>query len=147
MIKVAVAGAAGRMGKLIVQNVVGDAETQLVQAFDLHETGKDAGEVAGTGKVYVEISHASEMKDKLNADVLIDFTNANAAIENIKTAAEKGIALIVGTTGFTEEQKKEIDRYCRNVPAVVSPNFSIGVNVFWKVIEFATGYLAGYDIE
>jgi len=147
MIKVAVAGAAGRMGKLIVQNSVADNEIQLVQAFDLHEIDKDAGEVAAAGTTGIKITHASEIEDKLDADVLIDFTNADAAVKNIKAACEKGVALVVGTTGFSEEQKKEIEEYCRSVPAVISPNFSIGVNVFWKIIEFATQYLTNYDIE
>lgn len=147
MINVAVAGAAGRMGRLIVQNAITDDEIQLVQAFDLNEIGRDAGEVAAAGKAGVEITHASEMKDKLDADVLIDFTNADAAVENIKTASEKGVALVVGTTGFSEEQKKKIEGYCQKVPAVISPNFSVGVNVFWKIIEFATEFLTNYDIE
>lgn len=147
MIRVAVAGAAGRMGRLVVQNVVNDEETELVQAFDVREVGKDAGELAGVGRIGVEITHASEMEKVLDADVLIDFTVADAAIENIRIASQKGVKLVVGTTGFTDEQKKLIEEYCRNVPAVITPNFSVGVNVFWKLIEFAVRYLSEYDIE
>jgi len=147
MIKVAITGAAGRMGRLIVKNVFEDEELELAQAFDVVEIGKDAGELAGVGKIDVEIENASNIESRLNADVLIDFTNANAAVENIKVASEKNIKLVVGTTGFDEEQRKLIENYCKKVPAVITPNFSIGVNVFWKLLEFAANYLANYDIE
>ncbi len=147
MVRVAVAGAAGRMGRLIVQNVVQDEELELAQAFDLREIGRDAGEVAGVGRVGVSITHASDMENVLDADVLVDFTTAEGAVENIKVASQKGIKLVVGTTGFTEEHWRKIEEYCKNVPAVISPNFSIGVNIFWKLIEFAVQFLKDYDIE
>jgi 4-hydroxy-tetrahydrodipicolinate reductase len=145
--KVAVAGAAGRMGKLIVQNVVADSDTELSQAFDIQKIGEDAGEVAGVGRTGVEIRDALKIGKELEADVLIDFTNADASLENIQAASSNGVAVVVGTTGFSEEQKNEISKLCRSIPAVISPNFSIGVNVFWKIIEFSTRYLADYDIE
>ncbi len=146
MIKVAVTGAAGRMGRLIVKNVVEDEELELVQAFDVIEVGKDAGELAGVGKTGVEITHASELESKLNADVLVDFTTADAAVNNICIAAKKGVKLTVGTTGFTEEHWKKI-RECCTVPAVISPNFSVGVNVFWEVVRRAAELLKNYDME
>jgi|Deesub1362A_J573_1020465.scaffolds.fasta_scaffold00195_4 4-hydroxy-tetrahydrodipicolinate reductase len=145
MIKVAVTGAAGRMGKLIVKNVVEDPELQLIQAFDIHRIGEDAGEVAGTGKAGVEIYHADKLF-KLKADVLVDFTLAEAAVKNIQIASEKGIKLVVGTTGFSEEQWNLIKEKL-SVPAVITPNFSVGVNLFWKLVEFATSHLKDYDIE
>ncbi len=147
MIRVAVAGAAGRMGRLIVQNVVQDEELELAQAFDVREIGRDAGEVAGVGRIGVPITDAREMENVLNADVLVDFTTAEAAVENIGVASRKGVKLVVGTTGFTEEHWKKIEEYCRNVPAVISPNFSVGVNIFWKLIESAVQFLKDYDIE
>ncbi len=147
MIRVAVAGAAGRMGRLIVQNVVQDEELELAQAFDVREIGKDAGEIAGVGRIGVPITDAKEMEKVLNADVLVDFTTAEAAVENIGVASRKGVKLVVGTTGFTEEHWKKIEEYCRNVPAVISPNFSVGVNIFWKLVEFAVQFLKDYDIE
>ncbi|RLI70711.1 4-hydroxy-tetrahydrodipicolinate reductase [Archaeoglobales archaeon] len=147
MVKVAVTGAAGRMGRLIVKNVVEDEELQLAQAFDVVEVGRDVGELAGVGKVGVEIEDAKNLESKLDAGILIDFTNADAAVENIRVAADKKIKLVVGTTGFSEEQRKLIEEYCKKVPAVITPNFSIGVNVFWRLLEFAVNYLANYDIE
>ncbi len=147
MIRVAVAGAAGRMGRLIVQNVVKDEELELVQAFDLREIGKDAGEVAGIGRVGVPITHANDMEKVLDSDVLVDFTTAEGAVENIRVASEKGVKLVVGTTGFTEEHWERIREYCKRVPAVISPNFSVGVNIFWKLIEYAARFLKDYDVE
>nr|WP_236609711.1 4-hydroxy-tetrahydrodipicolinate reductase [Archaeoglobus sulfaticallidus] len=131
------------MGKLLVANTVSDPELKLVQAFDVQRVGEDAGEVAGVGKTGVIIS---DNIDELNADVLIDFTVADSSIKNIKKACEKGVKLVVGTTGFDEEQWHEIESVI-SVPAVISPNFSIGVNIFWKILEFATPYLSSYDIE
>ena len=146
MIKVAVTGAAGRMGRLIVKNVVEDEELELVQAFDVVNVGKDAGELAGVGKIHVPITHASELELKLSSDVLVDFTTAEAAVNNICVAAKKGVKLVVGTTGFTEEHWKKIKDCCR-VPAVISPNFSVGVNVFWEIIRVAAKMLSNYDVE
>jgi len=146
MIRVAVTGAAGRMGRLIVKNVVEDDELELSQAFDVREVGRDAGELAGVGNVGIPITHASELESKLDADVLVDFTAADAAVENICIAARKGVKLVVGTTGFTEEHWKRI-RECCTVPAVISPNFSVGVNVFWELIRKCAELLGSYDLE
>ncbi len=147
MVRVAVAGAAGRMGRLIVKNVVEDEELELAQAFDLREIGKDAGELAGVGRVGVPITDARKMEKVLDADVLVDFTVAEGAVENIRIASEKGVKLVVGTTGFTEEHWRKIEEFCKRVPAVISPNFSVGVNIFWKLVEIAAGFLRDYDIE
>ncbi|MFW5936355.1 MAG: 4-hydroxy-tetrahydrodipicolinate reductase, partial [Candidatus Hadarchaeota archaeon] len=146
MINVAVAGAVGRLGSLIVKNVVENSAIHLVQAFDIQCVGSDAGEEAGAGRTGVKITDASGI-DELDADVLIDFTAPDSAVKNIEVASKKGVPVVVGTTGFSEEQKKQIEEYCQKIPAVVSPNFSVGVNVFWKIIEYATRFLGDYDIE
>jgi len=146
MIKVAVTGAAGRMGKLIVSNVAEKNGLELVQAFDIIETGRDAGEVAGIGNLGVEISSASDI-GKISADVLIDFTNANSVIKNVTTAANKGVAIIIGTTGLNEKQKEEVKKISKIVPVIHSPNFSVGVNVFWKILEYSARFLPNSDIE
>ncbi len=146
MTRVAVAGAAGRMGRLIAKNVVEDGELELAQAFDVREIGKDAGELAGIGRTGVSITHASEMESKLEADVLVDFTVASAAVENAEVASRKGVKFVIGTTGFSKEQRRKLEDCCKKVPAVVSPNFSIGVNVFWKLLERAASLLP-YDVE
>jgi 4-hydroxy-tetrahydrodipicolinate reductase len=149
MIRVAVNGAAGRMGRLIVKNVSEDEELQLVQAFDVARIGEDAGEVAGVGRLNVPIINASEL-GKLDADVVdvvIDFSVPAGTLNVLRAAKEKGVKAVVGTTGFTQEQREEIEEISRDIPVVLSPNFSVGVNVFWKLIERAAELLKGYDVE
>ena len=99
----------------------------------------------------VQVSEATSLKQQLShtkPDVLIDFTASSAAVETVCFAAEMGINLVVGTTGFTGDQlvqmKKAIDGH---VAAVISPNFSVGVNVFWNLLAVAATALKDYDIE
>ncbi|MEM0351070.1 MAG: 4-hydroxy-tetrahydrodipicolinate reductase [Archaeoglobaceae archaeon] len=141
--KLAVAGSAGRMGRLVIKNAIKEGLT-IAQAFDIVEVGKDAGEIAGIGKIGVKIENDIE---NLNADVLIDFTNPEACLRNAKVASRKGVKLVIGTTGFSDSQRKELEEICRKVPSVISPNFSLGVNVFFKIVEFASSFLQDYDVE
>lgn len=155
MINVAVTGAAGRMGSGIIKKISEQDDMQVVAAIEMPNTplaGTDAGEKAGIGPINVEITGSEKLAETLkksNADVLVDFTIANAAVETIKTAAECGVNLIVGTTGFTEEQAKQNSEVINknNVNAVISSNFSIGVNVFFKVLKDLTPILNDFDIE
>jgi 4-hydroxy-tetrahydrodipicolinate reductase len=81
-------------------------------------------------------------------DVVIDFTIANAAVENVKSAARHHAALVVGTTGFSAEQREEMRKAIEgHVPAVISSNFSIGVNIYWELLRSAARLLGEYDIE
>ncbi len=141
--RVAVCGAAGRMGRLVVRKAVENG-LNVVQAFDINEVGKDAGEIAGVGKLGVPVQ---DDVSKLDADVMIDFTVADAAVQNAKIAAEKGIRIVMGTTGFTEEQRSVLEELGKKVPLLLSPNFSLGVNVFFKVVEFAAQFLSEFDVE
>ncbi|MFN3384353.1 MAG: 4-hydroxy-tetrahydrodipicolinate reductase [Archaeoglobaceae archaeon] len=141
--RIAVAGSAGRMGRLIVKHAINEGLT-IAQAFDIVEVGKDAGEVAGIGKIGVKIENDV---GKLNADVLVDFTNPLACLENARVASEKGVKLVIGTTGFSKEQREELEGICSRVPSIVSPNFSVGVNAFFKIVEFAASLLHSYDVE
>ncbi|MCS7143827.1 MAG: 4-hydroxy-tetrahydrodipicolinate reductase [Archaeoglobaceae archaeon] len=141
--KLAIAGSAGRMGKLVVKHAINEG-LKISQAFDVVEIGKDAGEIAGIGKIGVLIENDIT---KLNADILVDFTNPNACLKNARIASEKGVRLVIGTTGFSEEQRRELEQLCKKVPTVISPNFSIGVNAFFKIVEFASTLLQEYDVE
>jgi len=152
MINAAVVGACGRMGSLIIENITNSPDTQLVAAFDIGNIGKDAGEMARVGTLGIEVSDVKDLAIVLNkteADVLIDFTAAGATVVNAPIAAECGVNLIIGTTGLTSEQRTVIDGAIQKnrVSAVIAPNFSVGVNVFFKVIKEAAKYLADYDIE
>ena len=155
MIKVAVTGAAGRMGSGIIRKIMENDDMEVVAAIEMSNTplaGKDAGEQAGIGPIGVEISDSQNLEETLKssgADVLVDFTIAPAAVETIKRTAACGVNLIVGTTGFTEEQSagnaEEVKN--NNIKAVITTNFAIGVNVFWKVLKDLTPILDDFDIE
>lgn len=152
MIKVGVLGASGRMGGLIIQNIAKKENMELSSAFDLVNLGKDAGEVAQAGKLGVPIANIADLGDVLKetkTDVLIDFTVADATATNAPIAASCGVNLVIGTTGLSPEQKKTIEDAIddNNISAVLSPNYSVGVNVFFKIIEEAAKYLADNDIE
>jgi 4-hydroxy-tetrahydrodipicolinate reductase len=152
MINAAVLGACGRMGSLIVENITSSPDMQLVAAFDINNFGKDAGEFAHVGNLGIQISDVRDLEavlKKAHADVLIDFTAAAATAINAPVAASCGVNLIIGTTGLTPQQRAVIEEAIlkNQVRAVISPNYSVGVNVFFKIIREAAKYLADYDIE
>lgn len=141
MIRVVVSGASGRMGQTIGRMVNESPDFELVGGINLKP-----------GKFFnvdiVESKNAESLLVSTRPDVLIDFTIAHAAVENVKVAARNQIALVVGTTGFTSEQRAEMEKAIRgNVPAVISSNFSVGVNIFWQLLRDAGKLLKEYDIE
>ena len=141
MINVAVSGALGRMGTTIGRIVDEAPDMELVGGVDVR---------GGTffGKEVVPAAEIDEFLKEKRPDVLIDFTVAAAAVENIKAAARNGVALVVGTTGFSPGQREAIREAVEgNVPAVISSNFSVGVNIFWKLVREAARELGDYDIE
>ena len=141
-LKVAVAGAKGRTGNQVVRGILENDNMELVAGFDLH----DMGEELTPG---IKVSSPDEMENVLKEvkpHVLVDFTNATAAVGNVKVAARNNVKLVVGTTGFSASQFKELeDAITDCVPAIISPNFSIGVNVFWKLIAEAARQLQAYQ--
>ncbi|NYB52281.1 MAG: 4-hydroxy-tetrahydrodipicolinate reductase [Methanobacteriaceae archaeon] len=155
MIDVAVTGAGGRMGSMIINTILKQDDMQLVAAIEAPNTpleGRDVGEVMGIGPIHVDIVGAEKLRETLDTkkpDVLVDFTIANAAVDTIKTTAESGVNLVVGTTGFTEEQMANNENAIRKnqVRAVISPNMAVGVNVFFKVVEELAGILTDFDVE
>ncbi|MBC7085263.1 MAG: 4-hydroxy-tetrahydrodipicolinate reductase [Methanomethylovorans sp.] len=152
MIRAAVTGASGRMGKLIISNIISLKEMELSAAFDLVNIGQDAGEIAQVGHLGVPISDVKDMEKILKesyTDVLIDFTISDATVVNAPRAASAGVNLVIGTTGFSNEQRKIIEAAINEhgVAGIISPNFSIGVNVFFKIVAEASKYLEDFDIE
>lgn len=141
MVKVAVSGALGRMGTTIGRIVNEAPDMELVGGIDIRE-----GTMFGT-EVVPAAGIDAFLKEK-KPDVLIDFTVAAAAVENVRAAAANNVALIVGTTGFSPEQREVIRGAVEgHVPAVISSNFSVGVNIFWKLVREAARELGDYDIE
>jgi 4-hydroxy-tetrahydrodipicolinate reductase len=141
-INVAVAGVKGRMSGQIVSSILESENMELVAGFDIHGVGEEIAQG-------IEISSPDLMDTVLKAakpNVFVDFTNAAAAVENVKVAARNNLKLVLGTTGFSDEQSKELESAINgNVPAIISPNFSIGVNVFWNVIAAAARHLQAYQ--
>ncbi len=155
MFKVTVTGAAGRMGSKIIKTIQKQDDMIIVAAIESPDTpleGKDIGEVIGIGNIGIKITPANKLNDvlkKVKSDILVDFTIADAAVNTIKTAAVNNVNLVIGTTGFTDDQmtliKEAIQQY--KVKAVIAPNMAIGVNVFFKVIKDLASILSDYDIE
>jgi len=144
MIKVAVLGAEGRMGKLIANLVLEDKDLKLVgvtEKPDSNVIGKDF--VEGV-KFYSSIKEIPE-----KPDVVIDFTTPSATISLLEEAKDLNVALVIGTTGFKEEEKKKIEEAAKSIPIVFSPNMSLGVNLLFKLVAEVTKALKdkGYDIE
>lgn len=155
MIKVAVTGAAGRMGSGIIKKVTQQDDMEVVAAIEIPNTpldGVDAGVQAGIGELGVKIVGAEKLEETLKeskADVLVDFTIAHAAVETIKIATSCGVNVVVGTTGFNDEQMNGNIKNVKenNVKAVISSNMSIGVNVFFNTLKKLTSVLNDFDIE
>jgi 4-hydroxy-tetrahydrodipicolinate reductase len=155
MINVAVTGACGRMGSKIIKTILEQEDMNVVAAIEVPNTpleGKDVGEIIGIGEIGVEVNGAEKLQDVLKSkkpDVLVDFTIANAAVGTIKTSSECGVNLVVGTTGFSDEQMSEIIDSIKKtqISAVIAPNMAVGVNVFFKVLKDLANILGDYDVE
>jgi 4-hydroxy-tetrahydrodipicolinate reductase len=150
MVNVIVAGAAGRMGIRII-NIINETEDiTLAGAFehpDNPSVGQDAGIIAGLGEKDVKIS--GSLDDIIDSgDVIIDFTVPAATLSNVKKAASAGKAMIIGTTGITEDDQKKIRKVAENIGLVFAPNFSVGVNVMFKIAAEMAKILGNdYDLE
>jgi 4-hydroxy-tetrahydrodipicolinate reductase len=149
-INVIVCGAAGRMGKLLVNLVHENTEMQLtgaVEASGHWAINKDAGEVAGIGPISVKVSDDYGAVATPNT-VTLDFTIPEAALDHLRTAAEKGAAIVIGTTGFSTAQRTEAETLAEKTRTIIAPNMSIGVNVLQKVVADVARILKdGFDPE
>jgi 4-hydroxy-tetrahydrodipicolinate reductase len=146
MIKVAMLGM-GRMGHEIVGLISQERDIKLVAAID-----KRGAPVIGKETYGIPITSSDKLSETLyksDPDIVVDFTNAGACLENSKIICENEVNLVIGTTGFSEGQmnklKAKIEK--NKIGAVISPNFSIGVNVFWELIREAVKSLPDCDIE
>jgi len=150
MVKAAVTGAAGRMGARII-SVIGDTEgIELVGAIEHSEhyaLGQDAGEVAGVGKLGIEISSDVDAVVK-KADVLIDFTFPDVTIENLAVVSKHKKSAVIGSTGFSGAEMEEVKKIASNISCIIAPNMSIGVNLMLKLVAEAARTLGDdFDIE
>lgn len=126
-IRYAIAGSNGRMGKTLIEAVQATADAELAAAFDI---GDD-----------VEAALA-------NSDCLIDFTRPEGTLEHLGVCRRRGVHMVIGTTGFSAEQKRQIEAAARDIPIVFAPNMAVGVNAVFKLLDVAARILnEGYDIE
>jgi len=150
MTRIAITGAAGRMGKMLIEAVSLSSYAELTAAIERPESsliGSDAGELAGVGRLGVLIvANLSEVVDDF--DVLIDFTAPNATLENAKVCIEHGKGLVVGTTGFSQEEESQLLASQQHISMCKAANFSTGVNVCLNLLEKAAEVLGDdYDVE
>lgn len=149
MIRIAIAGAAGRMGKALIQ-CAGQLDTLTVRAaleYAGHpDLGRDAGVCAGVDTIGVPLTDtASGIRE---ADVLIDFTLHTAVPANAAAAADGGTAFVLGTTGLSDAEAAAVHAAAERVPVVWAPNMSLGVNLLWSLVKRAAAVLGtGYDAE
>ena len=147
--KIAIAGASGRMGQMLVEAVRSADDCTLTGALDLasspalgHDAGAYAGQTSGvaiTADLHAGLQHSQ---------VLIDFTRPEGTMAHLQACRALGVGLVIGTTGFSEAQKAEIAEAAKTIPIMMAPNMSVGVNVTLKLLEMAAKALAtGYDIE
>jgi 4-hydroxy-tetrahydrodipicolinate reductase len=149
MRRIAVVGAAGRMGKTLIE-AVGQADARLTAAVDRPDSsliGADAGEIAALGKLGVALS--GDLATVLEQfDVLIDFTHPSVTLHNLALCRQAGKAMIIGTTGFSAEQKQLLVAAGKDIPIVFAANFSVGVNLCLKLLDTAARVLGDeVDIE
>ncbi|BDM63377.1 4-hydroxy-tetrahydrodipicolinate reductase [Shewanella sp. NFH-SH190041] len=149
-IRVAVVGAAGRMGRTLIEAATEYEGIVLGAAVERPGSsliGCDAGELAGVGALGITVVDTLDaVADKF--DVLIDFTSPEGTLAHLTWCARHRKALVIGTTGFTAEQKQQIAALACQIPVVLAPNMSVGVNLMWKLLELAAEVMGEYtDIE
>lgn len=149
-VRIAVTGAAGRMGKTLIEAVSLAEGARLTVALERPESsliGADAGELAGLGKNGIAV--VGNIEDAVdNFDVLIDFTAPAATVHNANVCGGAGRAMVVGTTGFSDEQKAAFERFIKPIAVCKASNFSTGVNLCFKLLDVAARVLSDdVDIE
>ncbi len=139
MTRIAIAGAAGRMGRTLIEAVLADAELRLTAATVLADDpalGVDVATLIGLAPVGVKT--VAELDPVLaQFDVLIDFTAPPATLENLARCRAAGRAMVIGTTGFDAAQKQQVHDAAAQIPIVFAPNMSVGVNVCLRLLDLA----------
>ncbi|HET7832404.1 MAG TPA: 4-hydroxy-tetrahydrodipicolinate reductase [Gallionella sp.] len=148
-VKIVVAGSGGRMGRALLEGTMQADDLQLHAALE-HGTsallGRDAGELCGSAcgiKIGADIEAALK-----GADVLIDFTRPEGTLHHLEYCVKLGVKMVIGTTGFSPQQKAQLAAAAQQIGIVFAPNMSVGVNLTFKLLETAAKVLSqGYDIE
>jgi 4-hydroxy-tetrahydrodipicolinate reductase len=146
--RIAIAGASGRMGRMLVEAALADPAVEIAVALDRAdspELGRDCGEFLGrrTG-----VGIAGDLARLSDAEVLIDFTRPQGTAAHLEACVRHGVRMVIGTTGFDEAGKAAIRAASASIGVVFAPNMSVGVNATFRLLEVAAAILAsGYDVE
>lgn len=148
-LKLGIVGANGRMGRMLIEAILKDGEAVLAAAIDQPGSpvvGKNAGELVGLSS---DVLITDNLEAGIGAcDCLIDFTRPEGTLKHLELCRQKGVAMVIGTTGFDEAGKAAIAAAAKDVPVVFAPNMAVGVNLVFKLLDTAARILSeGYDIE
>lgn len=148
--KIAINGAAGRMGRTLIETIANNSQLSLGAAFEHAESSflaTDAGQMAGIGIQNVSIGSSLEQAIA-DFEVLIDFTVPDSTLAALEVCLKHGKKMVIGTTGFDEEQQQQIKTAATQIPIVMASNFSVGVNLSFKLLEIAAAVIGNdADIE
>lgn len=150
MVRIAIAGAAGRMGRNLVKATHINPQSQVGAGSERPESslvGVDIGELCGEGKFDVVLT--SDLAKEIDSfDVIIDFTAPVSTLANLELCKAHGKSIVIGTTGFSDAERELIEQYAQDVPVVMAPNYSVGVNLVFKLLEKAAKVMGDYcDVE
>lgn len=147
-IRLAIAGAGGRMGRMLIEAALADPAMEIAVALDRAdspELGRDCGDFLGR-RTGVPID--ADLDRLARAEVLVDFTRPEGTVAHLAACQKRGVRMVIGTTGFDEAGRKAIRAVSESIGIVFAPNMSVGVNATFKLLEMAAAILAsGYDVE
>jgi 4-hydroxy-tetrahydrodipicolinate reductase len=150
VVRIIVSGCAGRMGRRIASLVTQEEEMELVGGLERADNpliGEDIGILIGLGRE-LGISLSADLSSILNeGDVVVEFTNPIATLEHLRIIAESGGKAVIGTTGFSTSQLEEIKKSSSQIPILLAPNMSVGMNLLFKLMEEAAEVLKEYEVE
>jgi 4-hydroxy-tetrahydrodipicolinate reductase len=139
--RIAIVGADGRMGRAIQEIARNDKDIEIAGLFECDENCLNNSNIS-------MIKPISKMEVVIHkTDVLIDFTNPESSLKSIEIAKKHKVAIVIGTTGFTEKQKEKIADTAKTIPIILSPNMSVGVNILFELVKDITKKIPDYDIE
>lgn len=150
MVRIAIAGAAGRMGRNLVKATHLNPNAQVGASSERPESsliGVDIGELCGEGQFSIAL--VDDLSKVISDfDVIVDFTAPSSTLANVELCKSHGKKIVIGTTGFSEEEKMLIDQAAQEISIVMAPNYSVGVNLMFKLLEKAAKVMGDYcDIE
>jgi 4-hydroxy-tetrahydrodipicolinate reductase len=146
--RIAIAGASGRMGRMLIEAVLAHPDMTLAVALDRagsDQIGQDAGAFLGhdTG-----VAITGDLQALADADCLIDFTRPEATLTHLDVCARHGVKMVIGTTGLDEAGRAAIAKAAEKIAIVFAPNMSVGVNATLRLLDMAARILnSGYDVE